>query len=108
MNEMTSGVAQGSILGPILFLIFINDLPKSTLLKLLLFCDDTTILASGKNLNELIEFVNLELSKICEWFRSNQLSLHPGKTKFTIFLPPLVSSLGMILTYISIIMILTP
>ena len=87
MNEMTSGVAQGSILGPILFLIFINDLPKSTLLKLLLFCDDTTILASGKNLNELIEFVNFELSKICQWFRSNQLSLHPGKTKFTIFSP---------------------
>ena len=87
MNEMTSGVAQGSILGPILFLIFINDLPKSTLLKLLLFCDDTTILASGKNLNELVEFVNVELSKICQWFRSNKLSLHPDKTKFTIFSP---------------------
>ena len=87
MREINSGIAQGSILGPILFLIFINDLPKSTLLKLLLFCDDTTILASGKNLDELIEFVNIELVKISQWFRSNQLSLHPDKTKFTIFSP---------------------
>lgn len=80
-----SGVPQGSILGPILFLIFFNDLPRSTLLYMLLFCDDTTILASGKNLNDLVNFVNIELRKISQWFRANGMSLHPVKTKFTIF-----------------------
>ena len=87
MINISSGVPQGSILGPILFLIFFNDLPNSTLLKILLFCDDTTILASGKNLNELVEFVNFELQKISQWFRANDMSLHPCKTKFTVFYP---------------------
>ena len=87
MINISSGVPQGSILGPILFLLFFNDLPNSTLLKILLFCDDTTILASGKNLNELIEFVNFELQKISQWFRANDMSLHPSKTKFTVFYP---------------------
>ena len=82
---ITSGVPQGSILGPILFLIYINDLTNSTLLYVLLFADDTTLLASGKNLNELIEFVNFELRKISQWFRANKMLLHPIKTKFTVF-----------------------
>ena len=83
--DITWGVPQGSVLGPILFLIFFNDLPNCTLLKSLLFCDDTTLLASGSNLNQLANFVNDELQKISTWFRSNQLSLHPDKTKFTVF-----------------------
>ena len=87
MINISSGVPQGSILGPILFLIFFNDLPNSTLLKILLFCDDTTIIASGKNLNELTALVNIELQKISQWFRANDMSLHPSKTKFTIFYP---------------------
>ncbi len=59
--EVDNGVPQSSIFVPILFLIFFNDLPKSTLLKLLLFCDDTTILAFGENMNDLFSFVNTEL-----------------------------------------------
>ena len=82
---ITSGVPQGSILGPILFLIFINDIPNCTLLSILLFADDTTLFASGKNLNDLINFVNIELRKVSQWFRSNKMSLHPVKTQFTIF-----------------------
>ena len=72
---------------PILFLIFFNDISKSTLLFVLLFADDTTLLASGKNLGELINFVNTELQKLSQWFRANKMSLHPLKTKFTIFYP---------------------
>lgn len=86
--EVESGVPQGSILGPILFLIFFNDLLKSSSLFMLLFCDDTTILASGPNLNELVNKVNIELRKISQWFRSNGMALHPLKTKFTVFHSP--------------------
>ena len=87
LREIKLGLPQGSILGPIMFLIFINDLPKSTLLYTLLFCDDTTLLASGPNLADLVSFVNSELQKVSTWFRTNKMSLHPLKTKFTIFHP---------------------
>ena len=52
---------------------------------MLIFCDDTTVIASGKNLSDLVNFVNSELRKISIWFRVNMMSLHPCKTKFTIF-----------------------
>merc|ERR1712102_52873 len=86
-ENMYCGIPQGSILGPILFLIFFNDLPRSTLLKVLLFADDTTLIATGNNLTELINFVNKELQKITVWFRANQMMLHPNKTVYTIFHP---------------------
>ena len=86
-ENMYCGIPQGSILGPILFLIFFNDLPRSTLLKVLLFADDTTLIATGNNLTELINFVNKELQKISVWFRANQMMLHPNKTVYTIFHP---------------------
>ena len=79
------GVPQGSILGPILFLIYINDLKDATTLFSLLFADDTSFLISGKNLNAVVDELNIELHKVCTWFRANELSLHPKKTKFMIF-----------------------
>ena len=85
LRFITKGVPQGSILGPLLFLIYINDLANCTSLFTLLFADDTSFLISGKNLNEVIKLLNVELKKICYWFRTNELSLHPGKTKFMIF-----------------------
>ncbi len=76
---------QGSSLGPILFLCFINDFPACTLLKSFLFADDTTCLASGKNLSDLFCFVNTELQKIANWYCSNRLAINISKTKYIIF-----------------------
>jgi hypothetical protein len=87
-REVSRGVPQGSILGPILFLIYINDLPCASTLFPQLFADDTTLLESGKNVNMLVKNVNREFHKIVEYFRSNKMLLHPGKTKFMIFNSP--------------------
>jgi hypothetical protein len=78
-------VIQGSILGPILFLCFINDLYHCTNLFTLLFADDTAGLKSGANLQQLITDTNIELKKIARWFRANKMAVNVSKTKFMIF-----------------------
>ena len=80
-------VLQGSILGPLLFLCFINDLPTITNLLTLLFADDTAGLKSGFNLDELITEVNIELNKLAIWFRANKMAVNVSKTKYIIFKP---------------------
>ena len=83
--NIDKGVPQGSILGPILFLIYINDLKNCTDLFTLLFADDSNFLISGKNFADVKQKLNSELKKITDWFRSNQMSLNPEKTKFMVF-----------------------
>jgi hypothetical protein len=78
-------VIQGSTLGLILFLCYINDFWKATSLFSVLFADDTTCLAKGHTIRELIAYVNDELRKIANWFRSNKMALNTGKTKFMSF-----------------------
>ena len=83
---ITCGVPQGSILGPLLFLLCINDIHKSsTLLKFILFADDTTVLFKSKSLSELFRTMNHELKTVSEWFKANKLSLNISKTNFIVF-----------------------
>ncbi|MBY0581189.1 MAG: hypothetical protein K2P53_05870 [Rickettsiales bacterium] len=85
--NITCGVPQGSILGPLLFLVYINDLPKASNLMTVMFADDTNLFLSHNNITTLFQNMNIELEKICEWFKMNKLSLNVDKTKWSLFHP---------------------
>ena len=83
------GVMQGSILGVLLFIIFINDIYLSCPSILSnLFADDNIGLIIGQSVNEIIETAALELPLLVEWYSSNKLLIHPGKTRGILFTSP--------------------
>jgi hypothetical protein len=79
------GVFQGSILGPLLFLCYINDIYNATDLATFLFADDTSCLAEHKDLRTLINYVNTELQKLAVWFKANKMAVNVTKTNYIIF-----------------------
>ena len=81
-------IPQCTILGPVLFLVYINDIYKCSTINLLCFADDTTAYMSGTNVKELIAEVNVQLKKLYDWLCCNKLSLNVNKTYYTIFRPP--------------------
>ena len=86
MRNVICGVPQGSILGPKLSILYINDICNvSPVLKFILFADDTNIFCSGSDIVKLSIIVSNELDKLNEWFAVNKLSLNLSKNNFMIF-----------------------
>ena len=88
--NVTSGVPQGSILGPALFILYINDMCNvSILMKSIVFADDTNFFYSGYNLSQVCETVPTELGKLHSWFRGSKfvVAMVANSTMFSHLLP---------------------
>ena len=90
LQNTTCGATQGFILGPMLFLVYVNDLPSSSkILNPIMFADDTNLFYEHKNIMKLFSTVNKELMNINGWYMTNKLTLgNAGKTKYSLFHTP--------------------
>ena len=86
-QNIICGVPQGSILGPLLYLIYVNDISKSTNGHILSFADDTSLYVSDSDPDDLFNKANSMFASLFDWFCANRLSLNPTKTKYIVFRP---------------------
>ena len=86
-GKLSCGVPQGSILGPLIFLLYVNDMPQAIDCDLLLYADDACLIFSDKSVNDIEEQLNKNFYSLCDWFVDNKLSIHFGedKTKSILF-----------------------
>ena len=84
---VSSGVPQGSILGPLLFLIYSNDVSQAVEYNLFLYADDTCLVCQHEDINEIEKQLNKDFENICDWLADNKLSIHFGddETKSILF-----------------------
>ena len=86
VSNIKYGVPQGSVLGPVLFLLYINDLSKAVVhSKVHHFADDTNFLYASHSLKNLNKTVNIYLSNLVQWLRANKISLNANKTEKVVF-----------------------
>ena len=86
-QSISFAVPQSSVLGPLLFLIYINDMPNSlTHSKAILFADDTTIYISSNNVDNMFHKLNMDLVYLVDWFITNKLSLNVNKSNYLLLL----------------------
>ena len=86
VSSISCGVPQGSILGPLLFLIYVNDMPMAVKCDLFLYADDTCLVFQSKNVKDIEKQLNEDFANICDWFVDNKLSIHFGEDKTKSFL----------------------
>ena len=84
-GTVSCGVPQGSILGPLLFLCYVNDMSLSVRCKLLLYADDSALIVSGTDPQSIADELSKELESCRQWLMDNKLSLHLGKTESILF-----------------------
>ena len=86
-NKLSCEVPQGSILGPLLFLIYVNDMQQAATSTLLLYADDSCILYRHKDIVQIEKQLNEDFENLCDWFVDNKMSIHFGedKTKSILF-----------------------
>ena len=77
-GKLSYGVPQGSILGPLLFLLYVNDISQAVNFNILLYADDTCFIFTGKDIKTIEEQLNTDFSSLCDWFIDNKLSVHFG------------------------------
>ena len=88
IKSLKNGVPQGSILGPLLFLIYINDLPKAShVFDCLMYADDTTLFCCLKNIKSINkqDVINEQVQRIHDWLTANGLKLNTTKSKYIMF-----------------------
>ena len=87
LGNLECGVPHGSILGPLLFLLYVNDMSQAVTCDLLLYADDSRLMFEGKDINEIENRLNRDFNTLCDWFVDNKLSIHFGedKTKSIVF-----------------------
>ena len=86
-GKLSCGVRLSSILGPLLFLLYVNDMPQAVKSDILLYADDTCLIYTGKDIKTIEEQLNTDFSSLCDWFIDSKLSVHFGdeKTKSILF-----------------------